>query len=325
MLTRRTCILAGMGAFAPGFALSATSAAPAAGALAKLKIYIPAGTGGGWDQTGRSIGAAIQAASLAREIEYENKGGKGGTIGLADFTSHHYNDPNALLVGGLVMVGALALSKNEQALKTVTPIARLTSDYMILAVTPDSKFKSMADLADALKRDVGAITFTGGSAGGVDHMLSAMVLRALRVDTAGMKYLPTTSGKEALDALKSGRATVAISGYSEFKPSIESQAIVPLAVSSRRTLFGIPSLRELGIDTELANWRGVFAPAGIRQEQKDLLRTIVVRATETANWKQALLENNWVGSLLYGRDLQKFIEFEQGMVSLVTSMLKLHG
>lgn len=323
MVTRRTCILAGLGAASPAFALAATAAA--APTLAKLKIYIPAGAGGGWDQTGRGIGAAIQSTNLVREIEYENKGGKGGTIGLADFVSRYRTDPHALIVGGLVMVGALALSKNEAALRDISPIARLTSDYLVLAVTPDSKIKTFQDLAEALRKDATSVVFTGGSAGGVDHMLSAMLLRALRVDTAGLKYHPTSSGKEALEALKTGKAMVAISGYSEFKPSVESRIVLPLAVSSKRSLFGLKSLREMGADTELANWRGVFAPAGIRAEQKDLLRSIVMRATETSTWKQTLLENDWVGSLLYGRDLQKFIEFEQGMVGVVTSMLKLHN
>jgi putative tricarboxylic transport membrane protein len=323
MVTRRACILAGLGAAAPAFALAA--APTAASALAKLKIYIPAGAGGGWDQTGRGIGAAMQASNLVREIEYENKGGKGGTIGLADFVQRYRSDPHALLVGGLVMLGALARDKNESALKDVSPIARLTSDYLVLAAAPDSKIKTFQDLADALHKDAGSVTFTGGSAGGVDHMLSAMLLRALKVDAAGLKYQPTASGKEALEALKTGKATVAVSGYSEFKSGIESKAVVPLAVSSKRSLFGLKSLRELGADTELANWRGVFAPAGIKPEQKDLLRSIVVRATESSTWKQTLLENDWVGSLLYGRDLQKFIEFEQGVVGVVTSMLKLHN
>jgi putative tricarboxylic transport membrane protein len=336
MATRRNYLLAGLGAGLQALPLAAfaqvslnrkaASGVPSAAEakpLEKLKIYIPAGAGGGWDQTGRQLGSAIQSAGLAKQLEYENKGGKGGTIGLADFVARHKGDPNALLVGGLVMIGALSLARTEALLKDVVPIARLTSDYMVLAVAGGSKITSFKDLAEALRSNVANVSFTGGSAGGVDHMLAAMLLRGLKVDVAGLKYLPTSSGKEALALLQSGQATVAISGYSEFKPSIEAKAILPLAVSSRKAIFGVPSLREQQVDTELANWRGVFASADTSPAQRETLRKLVVRATETAAWRQTLLDNNWVGTLLYGRELNNFLEFEQQMVSLVTTMLKL--
>ena len=63
---------------------------------------------GGWDQTGRALGAAL-ACGAADRVEYENLGGKGGTIGLAQFVERHGQDPDALLIGGMVMVGAVAL------------------------------------------------------------------------------------------------------------------------------------------------------------------------------------------------------------------------
>ena len=340
MLNRRSCLTlaaaTGLGFAVSPLAHAAASAAassprkgvPPAGttrpgpALSKLKVYIPAGAGGGWDQTGRALGSAMQTAALVKEVEYENKGGKGGTVGLADFAQRHAADPNVLFVAGFVMVGALALNQSD-AIKQLTPIARLTSDYMVLCAEPGKGITSTQDLVRELRRDVGSVTFTGGSAGGVDHMLAAMVLRALKLDPSGMKYLPTTSGKEAIALLHSGQATVVISGYSELKAGIDDKTMLPLAVSSRKGLFGIPSLREQDVDTELSNWRAVFAPAGISAAQRETLRKTVVAATESPLWRQALLDNSWVGSLLYGRELDNFIEFQQGIATVVTGMLKL--
>ena len=289
----------------------------------KLDIYIPAGAGGGWDQTGRSLGAALQAGALVKDIAYENKGGKGGTIGLAEFGPRHAKNANVLFVSGLVMVGALALNQTPEAIKQLTPIARLTSDTMVLCVAPGKGPQTLAELTAALRKDAGSVSFTGGSAGGVDHMLAAMVLRVLGVDAGAMKYLPTASGKEALDMLASGQAQVAISGYSEFKAGIQDKSLLPLAVSSRKGLFGIASLREQDVDTELANWRGVFAPAGISAAQKDSLRKLVIAATETPQWRQALADNNWQGALLYGKELDNYIEQQQGVATIVAGLLKL--
>lgn len=334
MTSRRTCLAAAAGAALQASAMGALGQvsinrkAPPSPAetnlLAKLMIYIPAGTGGGWDQTGRQLGAAIQSAGAVKQLDYENKGGKGGTIGLADFTARYKGDPNALLVGGLVMVGAVSLAHTESMLKEVVPIARLTSDYMVLAVPAGSPISSFKKLVETLKTKPDSVTFTGGSAGGVDHMLAAMLLRSLRLDVSALKYKPTSSGKEAMAMLQNGQAMVAISGYSEFRSSIESKLLTPLAVSSKRASFGIPSLRELGADTELANWRGVFASAHTSPEQRETLRRVVVRATETAAWRQTLLDNNWVGTLLYGKELQEFLSFEQWMASAVVTLLKLN-
>ena len=42
---------------------------------ASLRIVIPANAGGGWDQTGRALGAALVACGAADRVEYENLGG----------------------------------------------------------------------------------------------------------------------------------------------------------------------------------------------------------------------------------------------------------
>jgi len=296
---------------------------PMPAALPRLSIYIPAGTGGGWDQTGRSLGRAVQASGLAQQVVYENKGGKGGTVGLADFVTKHRGDPSALLVSGMVMVGAIAVNRTPVTLQQVTPIARLTSDYLVLVTPANSPYRTMKALSAAIRDNLAKVAFCGGSAGGVDHMLAGMIARTLRADPVGLQYHPTSSGKEAIELLHSGKATVAISGYSEFKAGIEDRSLVALAVSSRRSLFGVPSLREQGVDTELSNWRGVFAPAGLTEGQKQHLRQVVVRATESPVWRQALADNNWLGTTLHGKPLADFLEIEDAIANAVTLMLKL--
>ena len=71
-----------------------------AAAIDQLKVMVPAGPGGGFDQTGRSLGAAMQAAGSVKSIQYDNKGGAGGAIGLAQFVSTSKGDRNALIVAG---------------------------------------------------------------------------------------------------------------------------------------------------------------------------------------------------------------------------------
>src|SRR5215475_14288432 len=90
-------------------AIALVFAASAIHAQPSLKMMIPANPGGGWDQTGRNLATAMQSAKLVSSVQFDNKGGAGGTIGLAQFVNSAKGDPNALMMGGMVMVGAIYL------------------------------------------------------------------------------------------------------------------------------------------------------------------------------------------------------------------------
>ena len=103
-------------------------------AIANLKMMVPANPGGGWDQTGRALASAMQSAKVVGSVQFENKGGAGGTLGLAQFINSAKGDPNALMMGGMVMVGGILLNKSAVDLTMVTPVARLTSEYVVVVV-----------------------------------------------------------------------------------------------------------------------------------------------------------------------------------------------
>ncbi|WP_223252028.1 type 2 periplasmic-binding domain-containing protein [Paracoccus mutanolyticus] len=70
--------------------------------------------------------------------------GAGGTIGLAQFASQNKGNPDALIVGGYVMVGAILTNKSPVSLKDVTPIARLTGEYEAIVVPPRPRSRTSA-------------------------------------------------------------------------------------------------------------------------------------------------------------------------------------
>jgi len=125
--------------------LSAAHAAPA-----ELSIMAPAGPGGGWDQTARSMQAVLQEAGIVSNVQVTNVPGAGGTIGLAQFVNTAKGDPTQLIVGGYVMVGAIIANSSPVSLADVTPIARLTGEYEAIVVPKASPIQTMADLVDAL-------------------------------------------------------------------------------------------------------------------------------------------------------------------------------
>lgn len=290
--------------------------------FARLRIVIPANEGGGWDQTGRALGAAMQAAGVVSVIDYENIGGKGGTIGLAKYVEKYDADPNALLMGGMVMVGAVALQKPAIDMSRIQPIARLTSDYEVVAVKADSPIATVKDLIGRLRAYPDTTAIAGGSSGGVDHMFAGMLAR-LAGSTANLVYLPNAGGAQVVEALESGKAVAGISGYSEFSESIASGKLRAIGVSAKRPFLGIPSAREQGVDADLANWRGIFTGKAVPPKRQQELVAAAHRAVQTEAWQKTLKRQNWDASWMDGKDFQGYLELEFAMAGVMTMLLKL--
>ena len=273
-----------------------------------LKMMIPANPGGGWDQTGRNLAAAMQSAKLVSSVQFDNKGGAGGTIGLAQFVNSSKGDPNAIMIGGMVMVGAIYLENSPVNLSMVTPLARLTGEYEIIVVPSSSPHKSMADLVKAFKANPGGVSWGGGSAGGTDHILVGLIAKAVGVDPAKINYVPYKGGGEAIAAIIGGHVTAGVSGIGEFAEQIKGGRMRALAVSSPSRMDGFQTLKEQNIDVDLANWRGVFGASGINTAQRDALIKIIRGATESASWKATLEKLSWQPIFLSGDEYKKFID-----------------
>jgi putative tricarboxylic transport membrane protein len=165
-------------------ALAAAGALPlTARANANVKMMIPANPGGGWDTTGRALGKALQDAGVAASVNYENKGGAAGAIGLAQFVNASKGDANAMMVMGAVMLGGIITGKPPVDLKQATPIARLTSEYNVFVLPAASPLKTMADVVEQMKKDPGSVKWGGGSRGSTEHIAAAMIARILPLST----------------------------------------------------------------------------------------------------------------------------------------------
>ena len=304
-------------------ALAAIGALPlAARAAASLKMMIPANPGGGWDTTGRALAKALQDSGVASSVAFENKGGAAGALGLAQFINASKGDPNALMVMGAVMLGGIITGKPPVNLSQATPLARLTSEYNVFVLPAASPLKTMAEVVEQMKKDPGTVKWGGGSRGSTEHIAAAMIAREVGVDAAKINYVPFRGGGEAVAAILGGNVTVGGSGYSEFAQYIDSGKMRAIAVTSATRLKGVnvPTLKELGINVEIGNWRGVYGAPGISAEQRKALTDMVLKAAKTKVWAEALEKNNWTPAVLAGKEFEDFVDRE--FASLRATMVK---
>jgi putative tricarboxylic transport membrane protein len=292
----------------------------AAFAQLELKIMAPAAPGGGWDGTARSMQQAMMASGIAKSVQVTNVNGAGGTIGLAQFVNGSKGDGSQLMVNGFVMVGAILLNKSPVNLSQITPIARITAEAEVIVVPTDSPIKNAKDLADRVKADPAKVTWAGGSAGGVDHIMAALFAGAVGADATKINYIPFSGGGEALAAMLGGRVTAGISGYGEFEGQIKAGKLRVIGVSSGARLPNAPdapTLKEGGVNLEVLNWRSVVAPAGITPEQRKVLSDAVEKMTKSKEWAEILKARGWDDAYLGGAAFETFLKDEDARVSKV--------
>ena len=282
---------------------------PAHAQINELTIMAPASPGGGWDQTARSMQQALQEEGLVQNVQVVNVPGAGGTIGIAQFVNNNRGSANHLIVGGYVMVGAIIANQSPVTLDEVTPIARLTGEYLAIVVPAASDIQTMDDLIARLKEDPGAVSWAGGSAGGVDHIVVGQIAAAAGVDPTRINYIPFSGGGEALAAILGGQVTTGVSGTGEWQGQIESGDLRLLAVTAPERLegFDAPTLKEAGLDIDTQNWRMVAAPPDISEEEQQQLVELVEQMVNSETWQQILERNSWENTFLAGEEFQAYL------------------
>lgn len=284
----------------------------------------PANPGGGWDQTARLVQQILSTGKiLPVPSEVINRGGAGGTIGLAELVAR--DDPHTIMVMGRVMLGSILTNESAVTLKDIVPIALLLDEYEIIAVPADSKYRTFEELLEDFKRDPQRISWGGGSAGGTDHILVAMIAQAAGVDPKKINYIAYAGGGEAAVSVMGGNVSAGVSGYSEWKPYVDSGKMRFLAISSdeRPAPSALATIKESGLNVSVSNWRAVVAPPGTDAVTRAWLTEALRRMRQSPAWQDALRNNYWADSFLTGLDLDNFIEREQDSNAKILSSIGL--
>jgi putative tricarboxylic transport membrane protein len=317
--------------------LTATACAPSSGSgdgdgeanaaggwpTGDVRIMAPADPGGGWDQTSRAI-QEVLAGQLDSSVEVYNVGGAGGTVGIAQFVGSE-GDPSELMTMGSIMVGAIETNDSPVTLEQVTPLVRLLGEYEVIVAPQNSPFRTIDDMVEAMRSDLGSVAIAGGSAGGVEQVLAGLLAQEIGADPAGVNYIPHSGGGEALATILSGRVQAGISGIGEIREQIEAGQVRALAVSSPERIEGIdaPTLIEAGVDVELANWRGMVAPPGIDAEQEQAIEDALTEMAQSQEWQDVLADRGWDDQFLAGEEFEQFLTEEQERTRTVLEELGL--
>ena len=283
--------------------------------LENLDILITAGTGGGFDTTGRKLGAALKAEGLiAGEPTYRNITGASQTTGLTSFVNNDAGQAGKALIVGWATVGGVHTAKSVAKTSDNVAAARIMGEYQVVVVKKDSKYKTLKNLVDDLKKQKKKLAIAGGSLGTIDHLTTADIFKKIGLKTTDMNYVPYSGGGQTATAvLSDAKISAGIAGYGEFASFVEAGTMRILGISSDKRIAAIPAktLTEQGVKVTSVNWRGIVLPKGTAEAG----RLKVMQALDTVygslTWKKTMLENSWIPSYQFGPAFGNFIKNQE--------------
>ena len=298
----------------------------ATGSVWATECIAPANPGGGWDFTCRQIGKLLyDLKQVDQPVQVTNMAGAGGGVAYNYVVTERNDDPDLIVAASSATTTRLA--QNAFAGMTadqVRFVGAIGADPGVIVVAKDSPFQTLKDLVEAIKADPGSVAFAGGSAaGGFDHMKPLQVLQAGGfTDIRKVKYIAVDGGADAITQTIGGHTQAMTGDMSETIGFLKSGDIRILAVLTEDRVPGfddIPTAREQGYDVVAVNWRGLYVPKGISDDQFNAWAEKLRAVADSAEWKQIMADNGLAPFTKVGADFQTWID---GVIADTTEMSK---
>jgi len=118
--------------------------------------------------------------------------------------------------------------------------------------------------------------------------------------------------------------TLGINSASELEPQVKAGKLRWLGVTSDKRIEGIdaPTLKELGVDLVIGNWRAVMAAPDLAPADREKLASVIDAMVKSEQWRKQLAERNWLDNYLPGPEFAAYLAEEN---KRVTEILKSVG
>ncbi|HWI53695.1 MAG TPA: tripartite tricarboxylate transporter substrate binding protein [Symbiobacteriaceae bacterium] len=298
-----------------GNAPAASTTAPASKYPEKAIEFVAAsGAGGGLDTAARiAVKVLADEKIVTQAIGVTNKSGGGQSVGMT-YLWEKKGDAYVLNVHSAPILLNPLTGVSKLTYKDITPIAQVMSDYDVVVVSADSKYKTIKDLIDALKANPKSVKLGGGSApGSMDHLAFLKPAKVAGVDVKNIPYVSFQGGGEALTALLGKNVDVISTGIGEVTEQARAGKVRILAVTAPKRVEAIkdvPTWKESGVDADYTVWRGFFGPPNMPAEAVKYWETALEKLVKSSGWKAEADKLGWVLEYRNSADFTKLLEVE---------------
>jgi tripartite-type tricarboxylate transporter receptor subunit TctC len=254
----------------------------------EIKLVVPWNVGGSNDISARLISKILADDGIT--VVVDNVAGATGTIGMTKVANA---EPDGYTIGmgtssTLAMIAqGLTPLKNEQ----FAPIARVTTDQLLLLVPKDSPAKDLDSFEALVKKNPGKISIGTPGSNNLNHIFAVMTGNVVN---SSIITVPYTGGSKVIIDLAGKQIDGAVLKPSESKAQIDSNMVIPVGVFANeriKSMPNIPTFKEKGYNVfpygPLVQMAYLVAPAKTPPEIQERLITIFNKAIQDPRFKAA--------------------------------------
>ena len=260
---------------------------------------------------------------LGQPIVVENRPGAGGMTGTAQVARARPDGYTLLITVNPPIVTSPFITRNlpYSPARDLAAVTMVGETYIVLAVKPDSPFRTVADIVAEARRRPGELSFGSAGVGSAHHVAGAL-LGALA--GAHLNHIPYQGGAPAVQAAVAGQLDMtfgtlpAILGFAQ-----RGELRIIAAAEPKRipTLPDIPTISETVPGVETTTWLGTFAPAGTPPEILQRLHAATVQAINQPQAQAALAAGGFVpvleGPELFSRRIATDLRFWEEAITRI--------
>lgn len=254
----------------------------------EIKLVVPWNVGGSNDISARLISKILADEGIT--VVVDNVAGATGTIGMTKVANA---EPDGYTIGmgtssTLAMIAqGLTPLKNEQ----FAPIARVTTDQLLLLVPKDGPAKDLDSFEALVKKNPGKISIGTPGSNNLNHIFAVMTGNVVN---SSIITVPYTGGSKVIIDLAGKQLDGAVLKPSESKAQIDSNMVMPVGVFANeriKSMPNIPTFKEKGYNVfpygPLVQMAYLVAPAKTPPEIQERLITIFNKAIQDPRFKAA--------------------------------------
>ena len=288
-----------------------------------LKLVVPYPAGGNADNTARLLATQL-GQRLGQQVVVDNRPGGSGTIGAAVVAKAPADGYTLLLDATAFTVNPSLFPKLPfDAAKDFAPISLVLQVPLLMVVSANSPFQSVADVAKAAKARPGHLTYASAGNGGAQHLAGELFKQGQKV---ALTHIPYRGGAPALTDLIGGQVDLMFSATTASGPFVKSGKLRALAISSPRRVEGwesVPTVAESGVPGfQVSEWNGLFAPAGTPRPVLERLEAETRAIVASPEMKKRFAE---LGVQGVGSSAQEFSSFLKAETTKWAEVIRTSG
>ncbi|MSP97950.1 MAG: tripartite tricarboxylate transporter substrate binding protein [Betaproteobacteria bacterium] len=257
--------------------------------LKPIRLIVPFPAGASSDIVGRMLGQKL-FEQMGEQVVPDNRPGAGGNVGIG-VAAKAPPDGYTILIStpGIAISPSLYSNLAYDAIKDLTPVARLTSIHNVLIVHPSVPTKTLRQFISLARAHPGKLNFGSGGVGTTNHLANELLKRLEKIDMVHIAYKGVT---QAMVAMTGGEVDVVVMPIPSALQQIRAGKVRALAVLADErvaTLPEVPTAKEAGVDNfTMPLWYGIFAPAGTPRDIVSRLSVEIIKALGTPDLRERL-------------------------------------